>query len=65
MTTQTTTRTQSRVDIGQETAKFTLSACAVISVLIGLWATACLISGFVSSGAGTMLRGYLSTLTGM
>jgi hypothetical protein len=65
MTAKVINRVESEIDVGQETAKFTLNAFGVVSVLIGIWGTACLIGGLASSGAGGLLRGYISALTGI
>lgn len=65
MTTQTTTTQKTRIDVGQEAGKFAVTGIGITAALIGLWATACLMVAFLSNGVGTMVRGYITTLTGM
>ena len=65
MTAQLINKTESKVEVGQETAKYTVGAISVLAALIGIWGMACLIGGFLTNGAGGMLQGYISALTGM
>ena len=65
MTAQTTTRTETKVDVAQETGQYAVKAIGVLSALIGAWGMACLIGGLASSGAAGLLQGYVSALTGM
>ncbi len=65
MTANTLTRTETRVDVGTETARFTVGAINVVAALIGVWGFACLIGGLAANGAGGLLRGYITAVTGM
>jgi hypothetical protein len=65
MTAKVINRVESRIDIGEETAKFALNAFSVVSVLIGIWGMACLVGGLAASGAGGLVHGYIAALTGM
>jgi hypothetical protein len=65
MTAQVKTKTGTQVEVGQESAKYMVGAISVLSALIGIWAAACLISGFLQSGPGGLVKGYISALTGM
>jgi len=65
MTAQTTTRTEAKVDLAQETGQYTVKAIGVLSALIGVWGMACLIGGLSNSGVTGLLKGYVSALTGM
>ena len=56
---------EKKVDVAQETSKFTVRAICLLAALIGIWGSACLISGLATNGAGGILRGYISALTGM
>ena len=65
MKAQAISRTDTRVDVGQEAAKYGVGVISALSSLIGLWAVACLVGGLVTNGVGGMLQGYISALTGM
>jgi L,D-peptidoglycan transpeptidase YkuD (ErfK/YbiS/YcfS/YnhG family) len=65
MTTQTTTITTAKVDVGQETGQYAVKAMGVLAALIGIWGAACLIGGFASSGATGLAKGFITALTGM
>ena len=62
-----TTKTQTRTtttDAGYEASRFAVNAGMGMAALIGLWGMACLIGGFATSGAGGMLRGFITAVTG-
>ncbi len=64
MTTQIINKTESRTDVAQETSKFTVRVVMTMAGLIGAWALACLIGGLASGGLTTLIRGYISAITG-
>lgn len=64
MTARVQTRTEARVEAGQETAKFAVGAMGAAALLIGLWAAACLIGGLATNGIGGMVRGFITAVTG-
>jgi len=65
MTTQIVNKNEAKVDLGQETSKFTVRIIMAMAALIGLWATACLIGGLASGGVGNLIKGYISTIVGL
>lgn len=64
MTTQVLKKQDAKVDIGQETSKFSLIAVITAASMVGIWAIACLIGGIASSGAGALVKGYISAILG-
>ena len=65
MTAQTTTKTTAKVNVGQETGQYAVKAIGVLSALIGIWGTACLIGGLANSGVTGLAKGFVTALTGM
>jgi len=65
MSANTTTRTETKTDAGYEASRFALNIGMGTAALIGLWGLSCLIGGLVTSGAGGLLRGYLTAVTGI
>ena len=61
-TTKTTTRTQS--DAAYETSKFALAVGTAAAALIGIWATACLVSVVMDNGVVGTVTAMLTTITG-
>lgn len=64
MNANTRTQTETRIDMGYETSRFALNTGMGMAALIGLWGLACLIGGLATSGAGGMLRGFITAVTG-
>ena len=66
MTTYTSIAVQkeNQIDVGYEALRFVLNVGIGMATLIGIWGMACLIGGFVTSGAGDMLRGFLAATLG-
>ena len=64
MSANTRTQTEARIDAGHETSKFALNAGMGMAALIGIWGMACLIGGLTTSGAGGLLRGFVTAVTG-
>jgi hypothetical protein len=58
------TRIKKKVDAGYELSTFALNVGMGMAALIGVWGLACLIEGFVTNGAGGLLRGFWIALTG-
>ncbi len=46
-------------------SRVTLTGMAIVSALVGIWAAACLVSAFVLSGPGEMIRGFISAVSGV
>ncbi|MCF6187091.1 MAG: hypothetical protein L3J49_06390 [Desulfobulbaceae bacterium] len=65
MSANTKTRTETKIDAGYEASRFALNIGMGMAALIGLWGLACMIGGLVTSGAGGMLRGYVTAVTGI
>lgn len=64
MTIQVLKKEETGTDVGRETSKFTLTAVITLAGLISFWAFACLASGLLNSGTGSMLNGYLTAIFG-
>jgi len=65
MTAQIIARTETGVEVGQETAKYAVKMIGVVSALIGLWGMACLIGGLADCGVAGLLQAYLTALHGL
>ena len=65
MTTQIIKKDETRIDVAQESSKFTIKVVMTMAALIGLWAAACLIGGLASGGVGNLIKGYISTIVGL
>jgi hypothetical protein len=65
MTAQATTKTTAKVNVAQETGQYAVKAIGLLSALIGIWGTACLIGGLADSGATGLVKGFVTALTGM
>ncbi len=65
MTTQIIKKDETRIDVAQESSKFTIKVVMTMAALIGIWAVACLIGGLASGGMGNLIRGYISTIVGL
>lgn len=65
MNSPTTIRENSNIDINNEIMGFGLKVGAVLAALVGIWGLTCLVAGLVNAGAGGMLRGYITALTGL
>ncbi|THB77325.1 MAG: hypothetical protein D6B25_07160 [Desulfobulbaceae bacterium] len=57
-------RTRTETDIEHGLFNVIFNIAAAFAILIGIWAVACLVSGFASQGPLAMFRGYLSAVTG-
>ncbi len=55
---------QKQADVALETSKFALGTGMVLAALIGIWGVICLISSFMSVGAGNVFKGYFAALFG-
>ena len=64
MSTNTRTRTDTKVDAGYEASRFALYTGMGMAALIGIWGMACLIGGLATNGFGGMLRGFITAVTG-
>ncbi len=62
MRTNTATTQKSQVEVGYETSKFVMGTGMVLAALIGIWASACLISALVGGGVVT---GFITAVTGV
>ena len=59
------THNQTRTDLNHEVSQFIFTLISATALLIGLWGAACLVSGLVSNGFFSMVRGYFSAITGV
>lgn len=64
MTTQIVNKDAAKIDVEQETSKFTVRIIMTMAGLIGIWAASCLIGGLISGGVGNLIKGYISTIIG-
>jgi len=53
-----------KTDVTHDISKVIFSIVVASSVLIGLWAAACLVGGILEHGVGGMISGYISAITG-
>ena len=65
-----TTHTNTRATVTSGNAVDTLSRASLVTMavssgLIGLWAVGSLISAFVTTGVGNVVKGFMTALTGM
>ena len=64
MTTQIISKDETRIDVANETSKFTIKVVMTMAGLIGIWAVACLVGGLASGGFGNLIKGFISTIIG-
>ncbi|MBM9512353.1 hypothetical protein [Desulfogranum marinum] len=64
MTTQVLRKHETKVNITQETSKFSLITVMTMASLVGIWALACLVGGLASSGTGNLIKGYITAIFG-
>lgn len=62
--TQTRTRTQTQTGL-DSISKGSVAAMGGVSALIGLWATACFVGAMVSGGPLSLIKGFVSAITGI
>ncbi len=59
-----TTTTQTQESVASGAAQVGVGIIALLSALIGIWATACLIGGLSQYGVIGMIRGWISAVFG-
>ncbi len=59
------TGNQTRTDLNHEVSQFIFTIVSATALLIGIWGAACLIGGLVSNGFFSMVRGYITAITGV
>ena len=59
------TKENIKIDAADEILVLGLRTGAVICALIGTWALCTLVAALVNTGPVTMLRGYITAITGM
>ena len=64
MTTQIINKSETKIDVAQETSKFTIRVVMTMAGLIGIWALACLIGGLASAGMENLVKGYITAIIG-
>jgi hypothetical protein len=64
MNTNTQTTTNTQIDAGYETSKFTLGLGISMAVLVGLWGAACLVSAMINMGTLNVIKEYLTAVIG-
>jgi len=64
MKTNTFTSTESTINSGYETSKFALAAAFIMAALVGVWASACMVSGLVNGGFGELVKGFITAVSG-
>lgn len=64
MTANTITTSRTQVNAGYETSKFALGVGISAAAMIGLWATACMVSVLLSNGVVGTAKALLTAITG-
>ena len=64
-TNNTRTVTNAKANTSSSADRMTISMMGGASVLIGLWAVACMVSALVSTGPVGLVKGFFSAVTGM
>ncbi|AGF77517.1 hypothetical protein UWK_00943 [Desulfocapsa sulfexigens DSM 10523] len=64
MTANTITTTRTQVNAGYETSKFALGVGMATAAMIGLWATACMVSVLMNNGVVGTAKALLTAITG-
>ena len=64
MPTNTNQSTNTKVDAGYETSKFSLGVGITMAALVGIWGAACLVSALASNGPVNLVKSYLAAITG-
>lgn len=59
------TSRQTQTDVDHEISQFAFTIISATALLIGIWGAACLISGLASNGFISMVRGYITAITGV
>lgn len=65
MNANTLTATDKRIEAGREVSRFGVTLTAALAAVIGLWGTACLVSGLAAGGPAALVKGLLTSITGM
>jgi len=65
MNTNINTANTTQVDAAYETSKFALGAGLTMAALVGLWGVASLVSALASNGPLSLVKSYLTAVTGM
>ena len=55
---------QTQTSLDHEVSQFIFTIVSASAVLIGIWGATCLISGLLANGFVSMLRGYITAVTG-
>lgn len=64
MKTNTLTSRETSVNSGYETSKFAMGTGITMAALVGIWACSCMISAVLSGGIGSVIKGFLTAVTG-
>lgn len=62
MTTYTNTATRNQTSVGYETSKFALGVGISAAALIGVWASACMISALMNHTVAEIAKGLLGAM---
>ena len=59
------TKSKTETELEREVSGFIFSIVSGAALLIGVWGTACLVSGLMSEGFANMVKSYVTAITGM
>jgi hypothetical protein len=65
MRTNTLTSGETNINTGYETSKFAMATGITMADLLGIWACACMLSAVLSGGIGSVIKGFLTAVTGV
>jgi hypothetical protein len=65
MRTNTLVNKETQTNIGYETSIFALGTGLIMALLVGLWASACMINALLSYGIGDVVKGFITAITGI
>lgn len=65
MKTIVTSNNRTETDLQHEVSGFLFTVVSASALIIGIWGAACLVAGLVSGGFMSLVKGYVTALTGM
>lgn len=65
MKTIVTTTSHTETDVTQEVSGFLFAIVSASALIMGIWGAACLVSGLIDGGLMSLLKGYVTAITGM
>jgi hypothetical protein len=65
MKTITTTTSRTETDVQHEVSGFLFTIVSASALILGIWGIACLASGLLNGSLMSLVRGYVTAITGM